>query len=229
MFVRGHGAGLIHEGDLLVLRSYDRCSAAVSRAQTTAPAALARGGPAATQRAGASYPEIRIAAVVNDDVISVSRSRFAHQDGHAVDQHSGYAAGAPAPCRPGFAAADRRKTANSGGKAQEHHRYRRRDQKGDRHDRAAKQHETRSARRGPQGERHRAQRAGPAGDGVDRLGKAGAADRGRYRPGLRRGGRRHAEAPQAKRKRSAKPGRRDLSRGRQPAAGRGGTGAGAIG
>jgi peptidyl-prolyl cis-trans isomerase SurA len=41
----------------------------VSRAQTTAPAASPR-GPAPPS--GASYPEIRIAAVVNDDVISVS-------------------------------------------------------------------------------------------------------------------------------------------------------------
>jgi len=42
----------------------------VSQAQTTAPAASPR-GPAAPAPEG-SYPEIRIAAVVNDDVISVS-------------------------------------------------------------------------------------------------------------------------------------------------------------
>ena len=61
----------------------------VLQASTAAPALLRR--PPAQQPPPQTYPEMRIAAVVNDDVISVADLDFADSHGHAVDRHPRFA------------------------------------------------------------------------------------------------------------------------------------------
>ena len=169
--------------------------------------------------------ETRIAAVVNNDIVTADDVDAPADAAHALFGHSRYAAEPPAAPAPGAAAAHRREARDAGSQALQGRRRQGRDRESARQYRGAQHHAERRARSIPEGGRHSAQHPGRPGHRLAHLEQGGrgplllGCQRLRYR------GRRRDRAAQSRYGQAAKPCRRDLPRDRQSDAGTRGEGA----
>ena len=169
-----------------------------------------RAGPAVRQPASppaaGPYPSDGIAAVVDDQVISVddltSRMKMVMLSTNIGNSPESRARLANQVLR----AMIDEKLRNRGGQTAERHDHRRRGRQGGRLDRQAKQPDRGAARRCPQIARRRSQRPHRSAEGLDRMGEIGAAAGRGYQPDLRRGSRRRAEAAEGRPSTSRGPG-----------------------